>query len=147
MYEIHQAHWTELNPHTAYNLIRLRTRVFVMEQGVVSVEELDGRDLEPSTKIWWAEIAGKPVATLRVLHEGPGLISIGRVATDQNHRGQGVASSLLKSALDQHRNEVVEVHAQIHLQQWYEGFGLVRRGDSYDEAGIEHVTMTRGPLT
>ena len=73
---------------------RTRNRVYVMEQGITTVEELDGRDLEPTTQVWWIQIEGVPVSTLRVLKEDPHTLSIGRVATDKSFRGHGLASAL-----------------------------------------------------
>lgn len=131
---------------TAYNIARLRNRVYVMEQGITSVEELDGRDLEPTTQIWWIQIEGVPVSTLRVLRENPHTLSIGRVATDKPFRGHGLASALIRAVMAYYPDQELTMHAQTHLQEWYRTFGLEIVGDPFYEAGLEHITMARGPL-
>ncbi|WFP17224.1 GNAT family N-acetyltransferase [Citricoccus muralis] len=139
---VQRAHWYDLDARTAYEIARLRYRVFTMGQGVTTVEDLDGRDLESGSETWWIAVDGTPVATLRVLREAVG-ISIGRVATDGQHRGHGYASELITAAMDAHRGERVEIHAQAHLEAWYAGFGTYRVGEEYLDAEIPHVTMIK----
>lgn len=131
---------------TAYNIARLRNRVYVMEQGITSVEELDGRDLEPTTTIWWIQFEGVPVSTLRVLKENSETLSIGRVATDKPFRGHGLASALIKAVMAYYPDQHLTMHAQAYLRDWYETFGLEVEGEPFFEAGLEHVTMIREPL-
>lgn len=145
MVEIQNAHWTQMRHETAYNIARLRHRVYVMEQGITTVEELDGRDLEPTTQIWWIQIEGVPVSTLRVMREDPHTLSIGRVATDKPFRGLGLASSLIRAVLAYYPDQRLAMHAQSHLQDWYESFGLERTGEPFYEAGMEHVSLLREP--
>jgi predicted GNAT family N-acyltransferase len=35
------------------------------------------------------------------------------------------------------------MHAQVHLQQFYEAFGFRREGGIFEECGIDHITMLR----
>ena len=70
----------EIDPVSLYGILRLRTAVFVHEQRIVDEEEIDGRDLEPTTTLYWIEEDGVVSATLRVLADGP-VAHIGRVAT------------------------------------------------------------------
>ena len=62
--------FAELDPATAYAVWRLRQRVFVVEQRA-AYPDLDGRDLEPSTRHLLVKEAGELVAYLRLL-EGRG---------------------------------------------------------------------------
>lgn len=146
MVEIQNAHWTQMRHETAYNIARLRYRVYVMEQGITSVEELDGRDLEPTTQVWWIQIEGVPVSTLRVLREDSHTLSIGRVATDQPFRGLGLASALIRAVLAYYPDQRLVMHSQSHLQDWYRTFGLETQGEPFYEAGIEHVSMVRDAM-
>src|SRR5690625_5099269 len=146
MVEIQNAHWTQMRHETAYNIARLRNRVYVMEQGLTSVEELDGRDLEATTQIWWIQIEGVPVSTLRVLREDADTLSIGRVATDKAFRGHGLASALIRAVMAYYPDQQLRLHAQSHLQDWYRTFGLETVGEPFYEANLEHVTMIREPL-
>lgn len=86
MPSIRSATLDRIDPATLYRIAQLRTDVFVYEQGIVSEPELDGLDLEPTTTLYWAQVEGDVVATLRVLDDGP-TIHIGRVATVRHARG------------------------------------------------------------
>lgn len=138
---IHHAPLERIAPATLYRILSLRTAVFVHEQGIVSEPELDGRDLEPTTTLFWAEQDGDVVATLRVLADDP-VTHIGRVATAAHARGRGLAAELMAAALATCPGDV-EISAQAYLESWYRRFGFERTGPNYLEAGIDHVPMRR----
>jgi ElaA protein len=130
-----------IDPAILYRIVRLRTDVFTFEQRIFSEPELDGRDLEPTTVLYWVEDEGEVVATLRVLRDDP-VVHIGRVATARQARGRGFAGRLIERACEDF-SEPVEISAQAHLEQWYGRFGFVRTGPNYPEVGIDHVPMRR----
>ncbi|MGX6396714.1 GNAT family N-acetyltransferase [Rothia kristinae] len=145
---VHRGNWLTLDPRLAYGLAQLRCEVFVMGQGITSAPELDGRDLEPETVAYWiADETGRPIATLRTLTGEPGSaeIAIGRVATAVAHRGRGLAGTLLRAVIEDHPQEVLTMHAQAHLRDWYARFGFLPVGPSFQEAGIEHLPLRREP--
>ena len=131
----------DLDPATLYALLRLRVDVFVVEQAC-PYPELDGRDLEPTTRHCWIEDDGVPVASARILDEG-GTIRIGRVATAASHRRQGLAATLIQHALERARldGSQVVLHAQSHLVDWYRSFGFDVDGPEFVEDGIPHTPM------
>src|SRR5690625_2105444 len=131
MVEIQNAHWTQMRHETAYNIARLRNRVYVMEQGITSVEELDGRDLEPTTQIWWIQIEGVPGSTLRVLKEDPHTLSIARVATDNPFRGHALAATFSRAVMAYSPEQRLMMDSQSDLQDWYRTFGLATVGEPY----------------
>ncbi len=128
-----------------YGILRLRSEVFVVEQECAYLD-IDGRDTEPSTLHLWAE-AHQPLhgatvsAYLRVLDDGDAR-RIGRVVTDAEARGSGLAARLVQCALNATEGPWV-LDAQSHLTAWYERFGFVAAGDEYIEDGIPHVPMHR----
>ena len=130
----------------AYPILRLRVDVFVVEQDC-AYPELDGRDLEPETVWLWAtDDTGAVIATLRVLTDPDGRARIGRVATAPTARSSGVASELLRRALDSIRPECeIVLDAQSYLQPWYERFGFAATGPEFLEDGIPHVPMSLAP--
>ena len=89
----------EIDPVTLYRLLALRVDVFVVEQAC-PYPELDGRDLEPTARLIWAERDGTPIATLRLLLDAGRAARIGRVATATSARSGGVAARLMERALD-----------------------------------------------
>jgi len=141
MPSVHHAALRNIDPEKLYRIVALRTDVFVFEQGITSEPELDGRDLEPTTELFWTEDGGEIVATLRVLADEDGT-HIGRVATARHARGRGFAGGLIEAALATCPGPV-DISAQAYLENWYGRFGFERTGPNYIEAGIDHVPMRR----
>ena len=131
----------ELDTRTSYLLWQLREAVFVVEQ-TCPYQELDGRDLEPSTRHVWVEEDGLPVAYLRVLDDGDRL-RIGRVLVARGHRGRGLARLLMTRALREVGARPSALDAQAHLADWYAGFGYRPVGPEFLDDGITHVPMSR----
>ncbi len=74
---VQRARLDELDARTLYELLRLRSDVFVVEQDCVFLD-LDGRDLEPDAEqLWVADEAGV-AAELRLLREQDDEWSVGR---------------------------------------------------------------------
>ncbi len=137
--EVRRAAYADLDPVTAYRILALRERVFVVEQDCVYAD-LDGRDLEPGTLHLWVEQEGAPVSYLRVLDDGDHA-RIGRVVTEPAHRGRGLGAVVLEAALAVIGERRTEIHAQAHLAGWYEHFGFVVSGRQFLEDGIPHLPM------
>ncbi|RGE21952.1 GNAT family N-acetyltransferase [Leucobacter sp. wl10] len=137
----------DIPARTFYGVARLRQEVFVVEQGCVYLD-LDGRDLESTAVQLWAEAAdGEVAATVRTLDESrrePGLRSIGRVVTAPAWRGRGVAAALLEAAIAECAGGPILIHAQAHLEAWYERFGFAASGEGFLEDGIPHLPMRIG---
>lgn len=146
------ARWDRLTTDELYGIVVLRNRVFALEQRV-QAEDFDGRDREPDTEHWWFGADARAVGYLRLVRpahdephpagSAPPAWVIGRVATDPDHRGRGIATRLVGAVLDAHGHEPVVLHAQEHVAGLYERHGFVRFGAPYVEAGIRHVGMHR----
>lgn len=139
-YAVHVAAFEDLDARTAYLLWRLRESVFVVEQQC-AYAELDGRDLEDGTRHVWVT-ADAPVAYLRVLDDGA-QARIGRVLVAREHRGHGLASTLMQAALDIVGDRASVLDAQSYLAGWYTRFGYRQNGDEFLDDGIPHVPMIR----
>jgi ElaA protein len=139
-FAIADAELVDIPPRLLYEVLALRVDVFVVEQ-VCPYRELDGRDLEPGTRLLWAQRNGSVVATLRILDEGGGVVRIGRVATAAEARGNGLGAELVTRAIALAGDRKVVLAAQAHLADWYCQFGFVRDGDDYPEDGIVHTPM------
>ena len=125
-------------------VVALRTRVFVEEQGVPAEIEQDAHDAG-AVHVLDRDDDGRVVATGRLLvREGRGVI--GRMAVDAAARGRGHGAAVLAEL---HRQAAVlglpevELHAQLTARGFYERAGYTAVGDVYEEAGIAHVTMRR----
>jgi ElaA protein len=147
---VQRAAWRDLDPATAYAVMRLRVDVFVVEQAC-AYPELDGRDLEPDAEhLWVAGPGGSEVgAYLRVLTGRPedpaGARRIGRVVTAPAERGQGLAGLLMTDVVDREGGVPLVLDAQAHLRGWYARWGFEVSGPEFVEDGIPHVPMTRSP--
>lgn len=129
----------ELDTATLYSLLRLRAEVFVVEQACAYLD-LDGRDLEPGTRhILATGPQGELMACVRVLDEGDAA-RLGRVVTAPAARRSGLASALVRRALDTTARPVI-LSAQAHLADWYASFGFEVDGADFDEDGIPHTPM------
>ena len=137
---VHTAAFHDLDAATLYALLRLRVDVFVVEQAC-PYPELDGRDIEPSTRHCWIERDGAPAAYLRLLDQPDGTARIGRVATAPAHRGHGLAARLVHHAVDLAAPAPVVLHAQSHLVDWYRTLGFEVDGPEFMEDGIPHRPM------
>ncbi len=138
---VHVAAFDGLDARTAYLLWQLRGAVFVVEQHCPYLD-LDGRDLEPSTRHLWIG-DDRPVACLRVLDDD-GVARIGRVVVAEDHRGQRLAEELMRSALDLVGDRPCVLDAQAHLAGWYARLGFEQTGPEFLDDGIPHVPMRRG---
>jgi len=137
---VHIARFADLSPSVLYQVLRLRSDVFVVEQEC-AYPDIDGRDLESDARHLWIEKEGEVVAYLRVLNGPPeGASRIGRVVTSPSARSQGLAAVLVHTALAETTGPVV-LDAQTYLVEWYEQLGFTVVGDEYLEDGIPHTPM------
>lgn len=136
---VRSARFAELTTAQLYEILRLRSEVFVVEQECVYLD-LDGRDTEPTTTHWWIEDErGRVIAAARLLRTQPGS-RIGRVVVDHAHRRHGHGARIVEQAL-RVAPRPTRADAQSHLEQWYGRFGFVRDGAEFVEDGIPHVPM------
>lgn len=155
-HSVRRAHWSELGLDDLYGIVRLRNRVFALEQRVTA-EDFDGRDREPDTEHWWIaagdDAAAGVLAYLRLIRpavdevQPDGVVPagwvIGRVATAPEHRGKGFAHRLVGAVLEAHGSDPVLLHAQEYVAGLYRRSGFEVFGSPYVEAGIGHVGMYR----
>jgi ElaA protein len=141
---VHSARFDELDAHTLYALLKLRTDIFVVEQKC-PYPDLDGRDHEPTARHLWVAPADQPAhprAYLRVLIEPGGSQRIGRVCTAVTVRGTGLSGLLVAAALTGGGSFVLA--AQSHLVGFYQRFGFEASGPEFIDDGIPHTPMRRG---
>jgi predicted GNAT family N-acyltransferase len=122
----------------------VRREVFVDEQGVDEAIEIDGKD--PDADHVLARKDGEPVGTarLRVVDEVTGKVE--RVAVLAERRDSGIGRQIMDriELLAANRGlERLELHAQTHVQAFYERLGYDTVSDVFEEAGIPHVEMVK----
>jgi len=138
----------ELDTRTLYELLQLRCRVFILEQGPYL--DPDGADLQ-SHHLCGRDQQGRMVAYLRVVHPGVKYDepSIGRVVVHGDSRGTGAGRALIgegvRRCLLLFPGQGIRISAQLHLEKLYRGFGFETVGEPYAEDDIPHVQMFRAP--
>ena len=141
MVEVRTGDWNTLGRDAA----RLRTAVFVREQGIPADVEADALDASARHAVLYNRL-GQPVATGRLLQQAPGVGRIGRMAVDRSVRGAQWGRVLLAALLEAARargDTQVQLHAQCSAQGFYERAGFTVAGAPYEEAGLAHVLMTQ----
>ena len=124
---------------------RLRTAVFVREQGIAADIEADALDATARHVVVYNRL-GMAVATGRLLQEAPGVGRIGRMAVDRSVRGAQWGRQLLSVLVDAARargDSAVRLHAQRSAEGFYRRAGFAVVGEPWEEAGITHSAMAR----
>ena len=123
----------------------IRTTVFVGEQGIPPEMEWDDGDQSALHAVAYNAL-GMALGTGRLLEHVPGVAKIGRMAVLPAVRSSGVGRAVLDALVDAARrrgDREALLHAQIEAAPFYERAGFVRRGETFEEAGIVHVEMIR----
>ena len=135
----------ELTAAELHALLQLRVAIFVVEQEC-AYQEIDGRDLDPTTEHLWIEDDQGVTAAVRVLADranGPTAVKVGRVVTRADRRGEQLAARLIQTAHDRLGPVESRLEAQSHLVGYYGNFGYVADGPEYIEDDIPHTPMFR----
>ncbi|RYY60831.1 MAG: GNAT family N-acetyltransferase [Chitinophagaceae bacterium] len=135
----------ELTPFELYEILMLRSEVFVVEQDCVFLD-MDGQK-DFLSHHFMGRANGALVAYTRLVP--PGIAyeepSIGRVVTSPKARGTGIGRQLMLLSIEQvfllFGKQPIHIGAQLYLKKFYESFGFVQAGDIYDEDGIDHIGM------
>lgn len=134
----------ELSPRELYDVLQLRSEVFVVEQQCIYLDA-DGKDPESLHVLGY--IGSHLVACCRILPAGlsyNGYCSIGRVATQLEHRGKNYGRALMEEAIRfclKQYTEPIKISAQAYLEKFYTGLGFKTVSATYLEDDIPHVAM------
>lgn len=135
-----------LSVNDLYDILRLRSEIFVVEQNCVYLD-LDGKD--KLALHLFGEFEGKIVAYSRLFN--PGITfdnaSIGRVVVDANYRNRKWGHDLMLESIAEIKNHFGEsnitIGAQLYLKKFYESHGFVQTSEMYLEDDIPHIEMKR----
>jgi ElaA protein len=136
----------ELSLDELYNILQLRTEVFIVEQNCV-YNDPDGKD--QSAWHLMAKEEGKLVAYTRILPPGVSYNdpAIGRVVTSSSKRRSGLGRELMRRSIEACEKlfgkTSITLSAQVYLQSFYESLGFIVVGEEYLEDGILHIKMSR----
>lgn len=125
----------------------IRKKVFIEEQDCPPEEEWDGHD--DTSRHVLGRVDGRAVATARwrtVPHGEEIVAKLERFAVLPEFRGRGHGTVLVRHVLEDARRagfDAFLVHAQDHLEDWYEDLGFSSTGRTFEEAGRPHVEMVK----
>ncbi|MBQ6512392.1 GNAT family N-acetyltransferase [Methanobrevibacter sp.] len=131
----------ELSVYELYEILKLRSEVFVVEQDCV-YQDLDDKD--KLAFHLFLQDGDEVIAVLRILPENVSYedMAIGRVIVEQSHRGQGISREMMKKAIDfiieDFGKSRIKLSGQAYLSEFYQSLGFRKVSDCYLEDGIEH---------
>ncbi len=136
----------ELTKEELYNLLQLRSEVFVVEQDCV-YQDLDGKDEKSLHVIGIKE--NKIIAYTRIFNPGDYFeeASIGRVVVDKKERQYKYGYNIMEASIEAIKYHFkvlkIKISAQCYLKNFYSNFGFKVVGEEYLEDGIPHIAMIR----
>jgi len=137
----------QLSTTELYEILQLRSEVFVVEQDCV-YQDIDGKDEKALHIIGIKE--HKIVAYTRCFKAGDYFTeaSIGRVVVKQTERKYHYGNEIMKVSITaietQFKTKTIKISAQVYLQKFYTKLGFKNVGDDYLEDGIPHIAMLKG---
>lgn len=135
----------DLTPSELYDILRLRSEVFVVEQNCVFLD-MDNKDQFCDHVMVYTD---KLVATSRLVPPGRiyDQMSVGRIVSHPTARGSGAGRFLVAESIrlleERYGKGPIKIGAQYYLKKFYESFGFRQTSDIYDEDGIDHIHMIR----
>ncbi len=146
MLEITVKTFEALTKQELYQLLRLRSEVFVVEQNCV-YQDIDGKDEKALHVLGFKDRS--LMAYTRFFKPGDYFdeASIGRVLVKKSERaykyGYAIMEASIKAVEDYLNETKIKISAQCYLKGFYQNIGFEVIGDVYQEDGIPHVAMIK----
>ena len=146
MLEIKVKTFIELSTMELYDLLQLRSEVFVVEQDCV-YQDIDGKDQKALHILGYTN--EKLVAYTRVFKPGVYFeeASIGRVVVQENEREYKYGYDIMNASIEAIKNHYnitkIKISAQTYLKRFYNNLNFYEVGEEYLEDGIPHIAMIK----
>jgi ElaA protein len=134
----------DLSVDEIYEILKLRSEVFVVEQGCI-YQDIDGKDKKAM------HLTGKKdneiIAYTRIFDSGDyyELPSIARVVVKKKTRGKERGKEIMKESIkyikENLQEKTIALSAQKYLEKFYKDLGFIVEGEEYLEDGIPHQKM------
>jgi ElaA protein len=135
----------ELSTEEIYNILKLRSEVFVVEQNCV-YQDIDEKD-QNATHLF-IEKNNEIIAYTRIFKKGDYYEenpSIGRVVVSKKERGKNFGKEIMLNSIEFIKKELkgrkIELSAQKYLDKFYKDLDFYSEGEDYLEDGIPHQRM------
>jgi ElaA protein len=136
--------FSELTTQKLYDILQLRSEVFVVEQDCV-YQDIDDNDQSAIHVVGYDEdtlVAYARILPPKTYFTEP---SIGRVIIKQTYRSLNYGHQLMDFCIQrtrtQYPNEIIKISAQQYLIKFYTSHGFTAKGEGYLEDGIPHIAM------
>jgi len=136
--------YQDLGPDRLYEILKLRSEVFVVEQKC-AYQDLDNKDEKALHLV--GEENNKIIAYTRIFRKGDFFknSSIGRVLVKKEYRNKDYGRKIMTSSIEKlkkdPKEEKIELSAQKYLLKFYSELGFEKTGEEYLEDNIPHVKM------
>ena len=136
--------YQDLSPDRLYEILKLRSEVFVVEQKC-AYQDLDNKDEKALHLV--GEENNKIIAYTRIFRKGDFFknSSIGRVLVKKEYRNKDYGRKIMISSIEklkkEPKEEKIELSAQKYLLKFYSELGFEKIGEEYLEDNIPHVKM------
>lgn len=138
--EIISKFFDELTIIELYEILKVRSKIFVVEQKCI-YQDLDDIDYRSLHLFYKSD--KNIIAYLRIYKKEEGIIQIGRVLTADH--GKGFGGKILKEAVsiikEQMKPNKIYLEAQCYAIRFYEREGFKVCSEEFIEDGIPHVKM------
>jgi len=136
----------ELDTEDLYQILRLRSEVFVVEQDCV-YQDIDNKD-QNAIHLYYKEndqiVAYTRIFKVGDYYENP---CIGRVVVSKKNRGNDLGKKIMTDSIEfikqNIKGEKIELSAQKYLDKFYKDLGFYKIGEDYLEDGIPHQRMIK----
>jgi ElaA protein len=137
--------FSKLSTEEIYNILKLRSEVFVVEQNCV-YQDIDEKD-QNATHLF-IEKNNEIIAYTRIFKKGDYYEenpSIGRVVVSKKERGKNLGKEIMLNSIEFIKKELegrkIELSAQKYLDKFYKDLDFYSEGEDYLEDGIPHQRM------
>ena len=136
--------FSELDTEDLYQILRLRSEVFVVEQDCV-YQDIDNKD-QNAIHLYLKE-NDEIVAYTRIFKAGDYYENpcIGRVVVSKKNRCKDLGKKIMIDSMEyikqNIKGEKIELSAQKYLDKFYKDLGFYKTGEDYLEDGIPHQRM------
>ena len=136
--------FSELDTEDLYQILRLRSEVFVVEQDCV-YQDIDNKD-QNAIHLYYKEnyqiVAYTRIFKAGDYYENP---CIDRVVVLKKNRGNDLGKKIMIDSIEyikqNIKGEKIELSAQKYLDKFYKDLGFYKIGEDYLEDGIPHQRM------
>lgn len=146
MIDITVKDYQQLSKKELYDLLQLRSEVFVVEQDCV-YQDIDGKDEKALHVLGYR--GDQLVAYTRIFKPGDYFkeASIGRVVVRENARqykyGYDIMNASIQAIKEYYNECEIRISAQTYLKRFYNNLNFKEVGKEYLEDGIPHINMIK----